>query len=155
MSSEATKYALAKAMEECMRTQSVENITVTEIVRRCGVARQTFYRNFLDKYDLINWYFAERVFFAAAFRADGTNSLKEHDTEAIIAFYTGLILRKTGSPPEGETAFLLELYCRGSVSMTVKWVLGGMRTEPAELARCMVDALPAPLEALFKRLELL
>ena len=29
MSSEATKYALAKAMEECMRTQSVENITVT------------------------------------------------------------------------------------------------------------------------------
>lgn len=184
MSSEATKYALAKAMEECMRTQSVENITVTEIVRRCGVARQTFYRNFLDKYDLINWYFgklldrsfehmgsgrtvreglerkfeyirAERVFFAAAFRADGTNSLKEHDTEAIIAFYTGLILRKTGSPPEGETAFLLELYCRGSVSMTVKWVLGGMRTEPAELAHCMVDALPAPLRELFLRLGLL
>ena len=59
MSSEATKYALAKAMEECMRTQSVENITVTEIVRRCGVARQTFYRNFLDKYDLINWYFGK------------------------------------------------------------------------------------------------
>lgn len=39
--------------------------------------------------------------------------------------------------------------------MTVKWVLGGMRTEPAELARCMVDSLPAPLEALFKRLGLL
>ena len=59
MSSEATKYALAKAMEECMRRESVENITVTEIVRRCGVARQTFYRNFLDKYDLINWYFGK------------------------------------------------------------------------------------------------
>ena len=59
MSSEATKYALARAMEECMRTQSVENVTVTELVRRCGVARQTFYRNFLDKYDLINWYFGQ------------------------------------------------------------------------------------------------
>ena len=181
---EETKLALAKAMEELMRSQSVEAVTVTDVARRANVTRQTFYRHFLDKYALINWYFgkllsrsfehmgtgrtvreglerkfeyirAERVFFAAAFRADGTNSLKEHDTEAIIAFYTGLILRKTGSPPEGETAFLLELYCRGSVSMTVKWVLGGMRTEPAELARCMVDALPAPLEALFKRLELL
>ena len=71
---------------------------------------------------------------------------------------TVLLLRRmriTSSPPEGETSFLLELYCRGSVSMTVKWVLGGMRTEPAELARFMVDSLPAPLEALFKRLELL
>ena len=184
MSSEATKYALAKAMEECMRTQSVENITVTEIVRRCGVARQTFYRNFLDKYDLINWYFGkllarsfehmgsgrtvreglerkfeyirvERVFFAAAFRADGTNSLKEHDTEAIMAFYSELIERKTGAAPAGETSFLLELYCRGSVAMTVRWVLGGMRSEPAELARYMTDALPAPLKVLFERLALL
>ena len=66
---------------------------------------------------------AERVFFAAAFRADGTNSLKEHDTEAIIAVLYRSYPAQTGSPPEGETAFLLELYCRGSVSMTVKWVL--------------------------------
>lgn len=184
MSSEATKYALAKAMEECMRTQSVENITVTEIVRRCGVARQTFYRNFLDKYDLINWYFgklldrsfehmgsgrtvreglerkfeyirAERVFFAAAFRTDGTNSLKEHDCESIYGFYSGLIERKTGSAPGAETAFLLELYCRGSVAMTVKWVLGGMPESPRELAHLMTEALPLPLKGLFAGIGLL
>ena len=39
--------------------------------------------------------------------------------------------------------------------MTVKWVLGGMKTEPAELARYMVDALPEPLEKLFCRLNML
>ena len=59
--SEATKYRLAKAMEECMRTQSVEAVTVTNIAEKCGVTRQTFYRNFLDKYDLINWYFDKLV----------------------------------------------------------------------------------------------
>lgn len=32
-------------------------ITVKEIVETCGLTRQTFYRNFQDKYDLINWYF--------------------------------------------------------------------------------------------------
>ena len=57
--SEATRYRLAKAMEECMRAQPVDAITVTNIAERCGVTRQTFYRNFLDKYDLINWYFGK------------------------------------------------------------------------------------------------
>lgn len=184
MSSEATRLRLARAMEECMRAAAVENITVTEIAARCGVTRQTFYRNFLDKYDLINWYFgkllarsfehmgsgrtireglerkfeyikAERVFFTAAFRADGTNSLKEHDVEAILDFYSRLIGRKTGAPPDGETAFLLELYCRGSVAMTAKWVLGGMPQPPRELARLMTESLPGPLSALFERIGLL
>ena len=54
---EKTKYKLAHSMKECMLTTSVENITVKQIVENCGLTRQTFYRNFLDKYDLINWYF--------------------------------------------------------------------------------------------------
>ena len=40
-----------------MQSSSVENITVKQIAENCGLTRQTFYRNFLDKYDLINWYF--------------------------------------------------------------------------------------------------
>lgn len=52
-----TKYRLAEAMKECMKTTPVDNITVTQLTELCGVTRQTFYRNFIDKYDLINWYF--------------------------------------------------------------------------------------------------
>ena len=52
-----TKCRLARAMKECMKSTSVENITVKQITEECGLIRQTFYRNFLDKYDLINWYF--------------------------------------------------------------------------------------------------
>ena len=54
---EKTKYRLARAMKECMKSTLVENITVKQITEECGLTRQTFYRNFLDKYDLINWYF--------------------------------------------------------------------------------------------------
>ena len=50
---EKTKYKLAAAMKECMKTTPVDRITVTSIVEGAGVTRQTFYRNFLDKYDLI------------------------------------------------------------------------------------------------------
>ena len=54
---ENIKYKLADAMKQCMKEAPVEKITVKEIVEACGVTRQTFYRNFQDKYDLINWYF--------------------------------------------------------------------------------------------------
>ena len=43
---EKTKYRLARSMKECMKTMSVDNITVKQITENCGVTRQTFYRNF-------------------------------------------------------------------------------------------------------------
>ena len=63
---EKTKYRLAESMKECMKTTPVEEITVRQICEICGVTRQTFYRNFLDKYDLINWYFDKLLVYKAA-----------------------------------------------------------------------------------------
>ena len=40
---EKTKYRLARSMKECMKTMSVDNITVKQITENCGVTRQTFY----------------------------------------------------------------------------------------------------------------
>ena len=54
-SSESMKYRLADAMKQCMKKSPVDKITVKEIVEECHTTRQTFYRNFQDKYDLINW----------------------------------------------------------------------------------------------------
>ena len=54
---EKMKYQLADALKQCMSKMPVEKITVKEIVEECGTTRQTFCRNFKDKYDLINWYF--------------------------------------------------------------------------------------------------
>ena len=51
------KYCLADALKRCMKRAPLEKITVGEIAEECGTARQTFYRHFKDKYDLVNWYF--------------------------------------------------------------------------------------------------
>ena len=72
-----------------------------------------------------------------------------------MAFYLGVIEKKTGAAPPEDTRFALELYCRGSVAMTVKWVLGGMKEEPAEMSKRLVAALPGPLRELFARLSFL
>lgn len=179
-----TKYKLAGSVKECMKTTPVDKITVKDIVEGCGLTRQTFYRNFLDKYDLINWYFdklvlqsfaqigmghtvgesltqkfefimKEKAFFTGAFRSDDHNSLKEHDFELILKFYQDLIARRSSRPLSEELQFLLEMYCQGSVYMTVKWVLGGMKDSPGEMADKLVEAAPPKLAEVFDSLGLL
>ena len=181
---DGVRYKLANAMKECMRTAPVEKITVKEIVETCGLTRQTFYRNFQDKYDLINWYFdrillesfqhmgegktayeglvymfhyieVEKLFFKAAFRTDDQNCLRDHDFQLILRFYENQIQEKTKQPIPENLHFQLEMYCQGSVYMTTQWVLGDMKKRPEEMARNLVAAMPAELETLFKILELL
>ena len=181
---EKTKYRLARSMKECMKSTSVENITVKQITENCGLTRQTFYRNFLDKYDLINWYFdkllvksfehmgqgktvydalvkkftyiqEEQTFFSASFRYDNQNSLRQHDFELILAFYENLICEKTGKVPEENIHYMLEMYCQSSIYMTVKWVTGEVTGTPEELASMLVDGMPGKLTELFTELEIL
>lgn len=52
-----TRYKLAESMKQLMKSQPLDKITVTDIVENCDVSRQSFYRLFQDKYDLVNWYF--------------------------------------------------------------------------------------------------
>lgn len=181
---EKTRYKLAESVKACMKTTPVDKITVKDIVEGAGVARQTFYRNFLDKYDLINWYFdklvltcfeqigvshtveesltqklrfirEEKAFFMGAFCSDDHNSLKEHDFELILRFYEELISKRSAKAISEEIQFLLEMYCQGSVYMTVKWILGGMKEAPEDMARKLVEAMPPKLEKVFAESGLL
>ena len=181
---EKTKYKLARAMKECMKVTSVENITVKQITEKCGLTRQTFYRNFQDKYDLINWYFdkllaksfehmgqgrtvydalvkkftyiqEEQTFFAAAFRYDEQNSLRQHDFELILEFYETIICEKTGKIPGENIQFLLEMYCQSSIYMTIRWVTGELTCTPEKLALLLVDGMPGKLAEIFTKLGIL
>ena len=134
MKGEKTKYRLAAAMKECMKTTPVDAITVRQITERCGVTRQTFYRNFLDKYDLINWYFDKLL--ARSFEHMGRG------TTVLVSL-------------EKKFTYIQEMYCQGSITMTVKWVLGGMDLTPSQFAGLLVRAMPAALRDLFLELHLL
>lgn len=181
---EKTKYKLARAMKECMKVTSVENITVKQITEKCGLTRQTFYRNFQDKYDLINWYFdkllaksfehmgqgrtvydalvkkftyiqEEQTFFATAFRYDEQNSLRQHDFELILEFYETIICEKAGKIPEKNIQFFLEMYCQSSIYMTIRWVTGELTCTPEKLAFLLVDGMPGKLAEIFTKLGIL
>lgn len=178
-----TNLIFAEAIKECMKRNSLDDITVKQIAEKAKLSRQTFYRQFLDKYDLVNWYFDqllfqsfkemgesksitegltkkltfiqnESTFFNCAFQSQSQNSLIEHDTQQIIKFYENLIKKKSQMPIPNEINFSLEMYCIGSVHKTVLWLEKGQRETPRELAELLILALPHNIKDYFKTLDI-
>ena len=182
--SQLTKYALAQSLRKLLKERPLDKITVKDLVEDCGVNRQTFYYHFQDKYDLINWYFdrillesfqhmgegktayeglvnkfhyieEEKLFFKAAFRNDDQNCLRDHDFELIREFYKNQIEEKSGKTMSEHLQFQLEMYCQGSIYMTVQWVLGEMKESPENLAHALAQSMPEELAKVFRELEML
>ena len=151
-----------------------------ELAEKIGVTRQTFYRNFKDKYDLINWYFdkillesfehmgegktvyeglvnkfhyiqQEKLFFKAAFKNDDQNCLRDHDFQLICAFYTEQLETRMACRLSRQLQFQLEMYCQGSIYMTVQWVLGYRKCSAEELAHALASAMPEELQTVFHK----
>lgn len=53
--SQDVREVFHKSLMELVARKSIEKISVQEIVNNTNLSRQTFYRYFKDKYDLINW----------------------------------------------------------------------------------------------------
>ncbi|MDO4555700.1 MAG: TetR/AcrR family transcriptional regulator C-terminal domain-containing protein [Lachnospiraceae bacterium] len=177
---ERTKYALADSLKILMETTPLDKITVKEIVTHCGTTRQTFYRNFKDKYDLVIWYFdkivqatihqmgisltlkdglikkftlmkQDQVFFKSAFSSSDYNNLLDYDYRCIYEFYLSTASKKAELSP--DIIFLLRFYCHGSMYQTVEWAKGGMKESPEELASLLILAMPIPLEKYLQELN--
>ncbi|MBM7871631.1 putative dihydroxyacetone kinase regulator [Clostridium pascui] len=50
-----TKALLADSLIAMLKKKTLEKITVKDLVKDCGVTRQTFYNHFYDIYELVEW----------------------------------------------------------------------------------------------------
>lgn len=179
-----TKIIIANSFKKLVNKKPIEKITVSDITKEANISRQTFYRHFLDKYDLMNWYFdkillesfdhmgegrtlyeclykkfvfikEERLFFKEAFRLDDKNCLKDHDFELIYDFYAKRINEKGHHELDDDIKFLLEMYCNGSIFMTVKWVMNDCLEDPSIIVNNLIDAMPPKLKEVFLNLKLI
>ena len=55
MKRKTAKEILSDSFRELAETKSVDKITVRDITENCGYSPATFYRQFKDKYDLVEW----------------------------------------------------------------------------------------------------
>ena len=136
-------------------------------------------KHFQDKYDLVNWYFEklvlksfeemnqggtlqealnlkfafieqEHAFFKEAFKSNDYNNLIHYDFCCIYDFYKEYIRKNTGKTIPSDIDFLLKMYCRGSVDMTVEWVLNDMPILKEEIVNYLIDAIPDKLKEYMK-----
>jgi probable dihydroxyacetone kinase regulator len=169
--SDNTKNMLSEAFERLMSKKSFDKITVNDITASCGVSRQTFYRHFKDKYDLLNWTYLElfnktithigenstwdeaalkilygilqkSTFYSNALRSKDINSLGSFAFNTFMDFYERLIKINNPMLLDNDTLFLLEMYCRGSCEMCIRWAIGGMKESPKSLVALFKDGMP-------------
>ena len=179
MKNEETLFLFAKAIKSLIKKQPLDKITVTDIVSTAGKTRQTFYRHFQDKYDLVNWYFEklvlksfeemnqggslqealnlkfafieqEHAFFKEAFKSNDYNNLIHYDFCCIYDFYKNYFYKNTGKTLSSDIDFLLNMYCRGSVDMTVEWVLNDIPIKKEEIVSYLIEAIPDKLKEYMK-----
>ena len=47
---------MATALLDLMKEQSYDSITITQITQKAGVSRMTYYRNYVEKEDILEFY---------------------------------------------------------------------------------------------------
>lgn len=184
MNKQLIKDDIALGLKQCMKNKDFDKITINDICVKTGISRQTFYRHFKDKYDLLNWVFDiilnnsfdqmgegkslydalyrklsyikdEQLFFTQGFKLDTQNNLKDHDYELILAFYRNLIRNKTNHPLDVNLDFALQMYCQGSVYMTVQWLLHGCNDSVDDIVSNLINAIPSNLYHYFIKVNLI
>ncbi len=173
---QTSKDLLAASLQELTSKMSFERITIKDIVTNCDLSSTTFYNNFRDKYELVEWIyrkdskrFVDQICDSYTWKDAALDTIISFSDE--IAYYrnffrsdssAGNLIMITYADAldtmkklHGEECitddvrFCLQLYMSGVVKMTVEWILD-TRTDisPERFTERIMDAMPEMLSKL-------
>jgi len=174
MANQRTKEAIIVAFNTLLEKYTFEKITVELITQECQIAKSTFYRYFLDKYDVMNYAYKSfidtyvdlticnsykemfvhlftymkdnSVRMNNSFKASGVNSFESFIYE--YSYRTGEIITKQNRNGEGytpEEAFKCSIFCHGVGSILREYAEGCYDISPEEAAQGLYDVMPSTL----------
>ena len=174
------KYIIATALLELCETKSLEALTVKQILEKSGVSRQTFYNHFIDKNDLIQYVYKEKIipdfhdnnmnisfydslviafdnmkkyhtFMKQACLMEGQNCLKDYIFNHCKEFDLKWHQELYVDEPMPETLrFATEYHAMASSSMTLSWILSDMPVSCEEISKMITEMRGIGMEQLFK-----
>ena len=165
--SQITKRALASALKELLEHKPLNKITIADITEQCGVNRQTFYYHFQDIYALLEWIYTTDAQRLLEGKRDGDTwqqgflQVLEYirDNRVTYQLMRDVVEERAAGTqvPEEDRAFLAHFYKYAFVGLTVEWMQGGMKEEPARLVSrvntVMEGNIAAALERMARRKE--
>lgn len=137
MKTNETNYLILNSLIDLMHRKLLCDIFVKDIAQNANITRQTFYRHFKDKYDVINWYYDQEIeslfvstlslhgihenlvikfnkykenlpFIKNAYQCYALNSLTHHEFNRIFDSLSLKIHHNTGLPIEDQP---IEIKC--------------------------------------------
>lgn len=175
-----TKEYILGVFNDMLKTTAVPKITVEGICKRAQIAKSTFYKYYLDKFDIMNYnykrvidtsiksrdnYTWEELFKAIldfmqthvsemrkSFETQGMNNFNHfmYNYSMDLVQTTSRIVRSGELTPQ-ET-FQSSVFCHGACDMCKDWLDGRFALSSAEAAKLLVPMLPPTLAILPPRL---
>lgn len=164
-SNKLTRECLQTALIYLMNEKPFEKITITELVRRSGVSRTAFYRNYTSKEDILtefsNWFLTDlarsledecykkqpylwylRFFSSVKEHADIFKLLIQADMPASMNNTASSFIEKI-KPAHSTTEYYKNLAFEGAFSkILLGWFQNGMKESPEEMAKLCETILP-------------
>jgi len=173
-----SKARLTHSMYLLLQEMPFEKITTQMIIDRAGVSKATFYRDFHDKYELMNWCYQEYVdrllqkldscswgvvnkeilkfiydnqnYYTRAIQVDGQNSFLDFLYRYSLDFCKREYLkRKQIRFLNKEEQIILEFYSAGSIYTVKKWIERGFQLSVEEIAELLFALMPDIMKPLF------
>ncbi|SHH87749.1 transcriptional regulator, TetR family [Sporobacter termitidis DSM 10068] len=171
-----TKMTLANSLKKLMAEKDFSKINVADIVRGCGLARQSFYYHFKDKYDLMNWiYYTEtariittddvfaswtdglrdlccymqqnKTFYRNALNTSGQNSFPEYLHGYIRSISISAIEGAVDIEAEYDKwEFITSFFATAFVAFIVRWANSDMKEDPSEFLEKMRNVFDGSIQ---------
>ena len=160
-----TKSDIKEAFIQLLATKSLEDITISQLTKKAGVNRSTFYLHYLDKQDFLEQlkeetlstvrmilrkealeailsYFQEN----SAFFAEIAKNPSFRFADNIRSFILGMIESTPRSRPVIVAAYqmperyAITMYVSGLTGLIVDWIINGTQESPQQLTKIILDS---------------
>ncbi len=177
------RAALAAALKARLRSQPLDKVTVTELVRDCGLTRQAFYYHFPDVRQLAVWVFETevarqvRTFAAELGWADGLvrlllylrenrsstlgvlNGVGQPGLERFLfrqmrPITEAVVDRDGGGPADPrDRVLVVDFYTSAVLAVVLRWVADGMEVHPYQVVGDLEIMLHGAVRESVRRLD--
>lgn len=167
-----TKECIESALILLMQEKSFSEISIQEIIRRAGVGRSSYYRNYKSKEAILESKLDSMIkevldsFGKFDFSVESPESwltvlkmAKKHSQEYKLLLDAGFgdkILRKIietfkNNPNNDEEIRITDIYIAGSIySVMTQWILDGMKTDESKIANICCSLMFKGMKTVYK-----